>query len=161
MFDHLTALNKIALGLVVASPFSFSRQADFPSKVSDTRFRLAFSAERGASCAVFLQYPGGVHEILLMNEAKAKKIKSRVNRISGQIGGIGRMIDDDRYCLDILDQIAAVRSALDALGVELLTNHIECCVVGHGTGSEHEDAKPRSQEELLEEVRVTLGRFLK
>jgi DNA-binding FrmR family transcriptional regulator len=96
-----------------------------------------------------------------MNEAKAKKIKSRVNRISGQIGGIGRMIDDDRYCLDILAQIAAVRSALDSLGVELLTNHIECCVVGHGTGSEHENAKPRSQEELLEEVRVTLGRFLK
>lgn len=96
-----------------------------------------------------------------MNEAKAKKVKARVNRISGQIGGVGRMIDEDRYCLDILDQIAAVRSALDALGVELLINHLECCVVGHGTGSEHENAKPRSQEELLEEVRVTLGRFLK
>ena len=96
-----------------------------------------------------------------MNEAKAKKIKSRVNRINGQIGGIGRMIDEDRYCLDILDQIAAVRSALDALGVELLTSHIECCILGHGTGSEHEDAKPHSPEELIDEVRVTLGRFLK
>ncbi|RYG59189.1 metal-sensitive transcriptional regulator [bacterium] len=96
-----------------------------------------------------------------MNEAKAKKIKSRVNRISGQIGGIARMIDDDRYCLDILTQIAAARSAMDALGVELLTDHIESCVVGHGTDSEHACAKPLSQEELLEEVRVTLGRFLK
>ncbi len=96
-----------------------------------------------------------------MNEAKAKKIKARVNRITGQIGGVGRMIDEDRYCLDVLDQIAAVRSALDALGVELLTNHIECCVVGHGTASEHEDAKPRTPEELIEEVRLTLGRFLK
>ncbi len=96
-----------------------------------------------------------------MTEVDAKKIKSRINRISGQVGGISRMIDEDRYCVAILDQIAAVRSALDALGVELLTNHIERCVMGHGSGSEHEDAKPRSQEELLEEVRVTLGRFLK
>ena len=96
-----------------------------------------------------------------MNEIKAKKIKARINRISGQVGGISRMIDEDRYCVNILDQIAAVRSALDALGVELLTGHIEGCILGHGTGSEHEDAKPRSQEELLEEVRVTLGRFLK
>lgn len=96
-----------------------------------------------------------------MNEIKAKKLKSRINRISGQVGGISRMIDEDRYCVNILDQIAAVRSALDALGVELLTNHIEGCVLGRGTGSEHEDAKPRTQEELLEEVRVTLGRFLK
>jgi len=96
-----------------------------------------------------------------MNEANAKKIKARINRISGQVGGISRMIDEDRYCVNVLDQIAAVRSALDALGVELLTNHIESCVMGHGSGSEHEDAKPRSQEELLEEVRVTLGRFLK
>lgn len=96
-----------------------------------------------------------------MNEAKSKKIKARVNRISGQIGGIAKMIDEDRYCLEILDQIAAARSALDALGVELLSNHIECCVVGHGTGTEHERAKPLNQEELLAEVRVTLGRFLK
>jgi DNA-binding FrmR family transcriptional regulator len=96
-----------------------------------------------------------------MNEAKAKKVKARVSRLSGQITGIGKMIDDDRYCVEILDQIAAARSALDALGVELLSNHIECCVLGHGTGSEHERAKPLSQEQLLEEVRVTLGRFLK
>jgi DNA-binding FrmR family transcriptional regulator len=96
-----------------------------------------------------------------MNEAKTKKIKSRVNRLSGQITGIAKMIDEDRYCLDILDQIAAARSALDGLGVELLSSHIECCVMGHGSGTEHEHAKPLSQEQLLDEVRVTLGRFLK
>lgn len=96
-----------------------------------------------------------------MNPVKTKKIKARVNRISGQIGGIGRMIDEDRYCLDILDQIAAARSALDALGVELLSNHLESCVLGHGTDSQHECAKPLTQEELLAEVRTTLSRFLK
>jgi DNA-binding FrmR family transcriptional regulator len=96
-----------------------------------------------------------------MNELSRKKIRARVNRINGQINGVGKMIDEDRYCLDILDQIAAVRSALDALGVELLTSHLETCVLGHGSESEHECAKPLSQTDLIEEVRLTLGRFLK
>ena len=96
-----------------------------------------------------------------MNAEKTKKIKTRLNRISGQVNGVGKMIDEDRYCLDILNQISAVRSALDALGVELLTNHLECCLMGHGSGSEHEHAKSISQEEMLEEVRASLSRFLK
>ena len=96
-----------------------------------------------------------------MNADQTKKLKSRINRVSGQVNGISKMIDDDRYCVDILNQISAVRSALDALGVELLSNHLECCVMGHGTGSEHECAKPLTQEELLEEVRTALSRFLK
>jgi DNA-binding FrmR family transcriptional regulator len=96
-----------------------------------------------------------------MNAEQNKKIKSRVNRIAGQVNGIGRMIDEDRYCVDILSQISAVRSALDALGVELLANHIEGCVIGHGTDTEHHCAQPLSQEQLLDEVRVSLSRFLK
>lgn len=96
-----------------------------------------------------------------MNQAQTKKLRARVNRISGQINGIGKMMDDDRYCVEILDQISAARAALDALGVELLTNHIRSCVVGHGTESEHCCAKPRTQDELLQEVQTTLSRFLK
>ena len=96
-----------------------------------------------------------------MNDSNSKKIKARFNRINGQIGGIGRMIDEDRYCVEILDQIAAARSALDALGVELLSSHIESCVVGHGTDSQHECAKSLTSEQLVKEVRQTLGRFLK
>jgi len=85
----------------------------------------------------------------------------RVKRIVGQIAGVERMIDEDRYCVDILNQISAVRSALDALGVELLTHHVECCVAGHGTGSEHARARPMKQAELLTELRTALSRFLK
>ncbi|MES2462695.1 MAG: metal-sensitive transcriptional regulator [Armatimonadota bacterium] len=96
-----------------------------------------------------------------MNEDKQKRLKTRLNRIAGQIGGVQRMVDEDRYCVDILTQIAAIRSALDTVGVELLTNHIEGCVVGHGTESEHECAKKMTQQELVEEVRTSLGRFLK
>ncbi len=96
-----------------------------------------------------------------MNDTSRKKVKARVNRISGQVAGIGRMIDEDRYCVDILNQIAAVRSALDALGVEMLTDHIEGCVIGHGSGTEHHCAKPLDKEQLLDEVRTSLSRFLK
>jgi len=96
-----------------------------------------------------------------MNQENQKKIKSRVNRISGQVAGIQRMVDEDRYCVDILNQISAVRSALDALGVELLTQHLEGCVIGHGTGTEHHCAQPMTKEELLNEVQTTLRRFLK
>jgi len=90
-----------------------------------------------------------------------KKMMARVKRVAGQVDGVRRMMEEGRYCLDILNQISAARSALDALGVELLTRHLETCVLGHGSGSEHEHAKPMSQEELLAEVKASLSRFLK
>ena len=49
----------------------------------------------------------------------SKKVKTRVNRIAGQVAGIQRMVDEGRYCVEILNQIAAVRSALDALGIDV------------------------------------------
>jgi DNA-binding FrmR family transcriptional regulator len=88
-------------------------------------------------------------------------IQNRLKRISGQVAGIQRMVEEDRYCVDILTQVAAVRSALDAVGVELLTGHIQSCVVGHGTETEHHCAREMTPEQLVEEVRVSLGRFLK
>ena len=96
-----------------------------------------------------------------MDGENRQKLQARIKRIAGQVGGVQRMIEEDRYCVDILNQIAAVRSALDALGVELLTNHVACCVVGHGTDSEHAKAKPMKPQELLEELQTALSRFLK
>ena len=96
-----------------------------------------------------------------MQDTERKKLKSRLNRIAGQVSGIQKMLDEDRYCVDILVQVAAVRSALDALGIELLTAHVESCVVGHGTDTEHACAKPMTREQLVEEVRTVLARFLK
>jgi DNA-binding FrmR family transcriptional regulator len=94
-----------------------------------------------------------------MKADKSDKIKQRANRIAGQVAGIQRMLDEGRYCVDVLNQIAAVRSALDALGVELLTQHLEGCVMGQGEG--HAKAKAMSREDLLAEVRTVLSRFLK
>lgn len=92
---------------------------------------------------------------------RQKKVKARVNRIAGQVSGIQRMVEEDRYCVDILNQISAVRSALDALGIELLTSHLETCVLGHGSDTEHQCARPMTQPELLAEVQTALSRFLK
>jgi DNA-binding FrmR family transcriptional regulator len=94
-----------------------------------------------------------------MDAERSGKIKRRVNRIAGQVAGIQKMVEEGRYCVEVLEQIAAARSALDALGVELLTNHLEGCVLGHGEG--HLDAKAMSREDLLAEVRAVLSRFLK
>ena len=96
-----------------------------------------------------------------MDGQSSKKVKARVNRIVGQVAGIQRMVEEGRYCVEILIQIAAVRSALDALGIELLTNHLESCVLGHGTDSEHAKAKAMTKDQLVDEVRAVLARFLK
>jgi DNA-binding FrmR family transcriptional regulator len=90
-----------------------------------------------------------------------KKLKSRMNRIAGQVAGIQRMVEEDRYCVDILTQIAAVRAALDTLGVELLTQHVETCVIRRGSGDGHSKSFYMSHDELVSELRATLSRFLK
>ncbi|CAN5897704.1 hypothetical protein BH23PLA1_BH23PLA1_05930 [soil metagenome] len=92
---------------------------------------------------------------------KGRRIKARANRIAGQVAGIQRMLEEDRYCVDVLNQIAAVRSALDALGIELLSKHLESCVLGHGTDSEHSQAKPMSKDQLVAELQTVLTRFLR
>lgn len=97
----------------------------------------------------------------MVDHTEKSKLKHRLNRIAGQVTGLQQMVDADRYCVDILTQVAAVRSALDAVGVELLTSHLETCVAGHGSESEHECARPLSHDELMTEVRTTLARFLR
>lgn len=58
-----------------------------------------------------------------------KSLTTRLNRIEGQIRGISRMIESDRYCVDIITQITAVQSALNSFTRELLNSHIRTCVV--------------------------------
>jgi CsoR family transcriptional regulator, copper-sensing transcriptional repressor len=52
----------------------------------------------------------------------------RLNRIEGQVRGVARMIVDDRYCVDVLNQISAMQSAMDAVAMQLLENHTHGCV---------------------------------
>lgn len=57
-----------------------------------------------------------------------KDATTRLNRIAGQVGGIQRMVDEDKYCIDVLTQIAAVRAALDKVGLVVLKSHLQNCV---------------------------------
>lgn len=62
----------------------------------------------------------------------------RLKRIQGQIGGISRMIEEDRYCVDVLQQIASMQSAADAVAMILLENHVRGCVVEGPRTGKHE-----------------------
>lgn len=139
----------------------FLIKQELPTRMAGARnYGLDTDTPRGYSCIG--KYPHGVswRGEDRMDGSSQKKLATRVKRIAGQVAGIERMLEERRYCVDILNQIAAVRSALDALGVELLTRHLEMCVLGHGSGTEHETARPMTQEELLEEVKTALSRFL-
>ena len=62
-------------------------------------------------------------------EEEKKYLKTRLNKIEGQVRGVSLMIDNDRYCDDILTQISAIEKSLKSLGNEILRNHLSTCVV--------------------------------
>jgi len=96
-----------------------------------------------------------------MDAAARQSMDRRLARIEGQIGGLRRMVADDKYCVDILTQLAAVRSALDQAGAELASSHVRTCILGHGTSSEHDHCKPMSQDDLIDELTITLSRLMR
>ena len=76
-----------------------------------------------------LSSKGGVgHAHPVVARADGKALTKRINRIEGQVRGIGRMIAEDRYCIDVLTQVSAVQAALDALALQLLEHHLHGCV---------------------------------
>jgi DNA-binding FrmR family transcriptional regulator len=75
----------------------------------------------------------------------------RLHRIEGQVRGIERMIDEDRYCIDVLTQIAAVSTALESLAFTILDDHVNHCVARALASGDPEEAGEKSRE-LLEAV---------
>lgn len=69
------------------------------------------------------------HKNTPRDEELLRQLRSRLNRIIGQLGGIQKMLDDNRYCGDVLTQIAAAESALKNVGYLVLKNHMDTCVV--------------------------------
>lgn len=63
------------------------------------------------------------------SEKETKDLITRLNRIEGQVRGIKSMVTEERYCVDILNQVSAVQAALNSFNKELLANHIHSCVV--------------------------------
>ncbi|HLW94532.1 MAG TPA: metal-sensitive transcriptional regulator [Solirubrobacteraceae bacterium] len=66
--------------------------------------------------------------------ASKEQLLRRLARIEGQVGGVARMVADDRYCIDVLTQISAVQAALDKVALGLLDDHAQHCVLGAAAG---------------------------
>jgi CsoR family transcriptional regulator, copper-sensing transcriptional repressor len=89
-----------------------------------------------------------------MNEVTRKAVSVRLKRIEGQVGGLLRMVEGDRYCVDILTQIDAVRSALHKVEQEILRDHVSHCVAGAFTSGD-----PIEQRHKVDELVETIGRM--
>jgi CsoR family transcriptional regulator, copper-sensing transcriptional repressor len=75
-------------------------------------------------------------------------LTKRLHRIEGQVRGIERMVEDDRYCLDILTQVAAVKTALESLAFEVLDDHVKHCVAGAMASGDERVASEKTNELL-------------
>jgi CsoR family transcriptional regulator, copper-sensing transcriptional repressor len=92
----------------------------------------------------------GRKAVAVSPEIKASNLK-RLSRIEGQLRGIQRMVEDDRYCIDILTQLSSAQEALRAVARGLMRNHLSHCMT-HAIHSGTEDEKQAMYDELLEMI---------
>ncbi|MCX5887107.1 MAG: metal-sensitive transcriptional regulator [Proteobacteria bacterium] len=87
----------------------------------------------------------------MINEQVKKESLNRMKKIEGQIRGVSKMIEGEKYCVDILNQIAAVKSALDGVARKILKRHLESCVT--------EAILKRQAEEKIDELMNTIFKY--
>lgn len=85
-------------------------------------------------------------------EKEFKDLVNRLSRIEGQVRGVKKMVEDDRYCIDIVTQVSAIQAALNSFNKVLLSNHIKTCVV--------DDIK-KGSEETVDELCATLQKLMR
>lgn len=85
-------------------------------------------------------------------EKEMKDLISRLNRIEGQVRGVKKMVEDDRYCIDIVTQISAIQAALNSFNRVLLSEHIRTCVV---------DDIRNGSEEIVDELCTTIQKLMR
>jgi len=81
-----------------------------------------------------------------MERANKTQLRNRLSRIEGQVRGIAKMIDEDRYCIDVLTQLQAVRSALARVESEILKDHLNQCIVGAMASDNAADRRQKAAE---------------
>jgi DNA-binding FrmR family transcriptional regulator len=82
----------------------------------------------------------------VMDDARKPKLLNRLKRIEGQVAGVARMVEADRYCVDVLTQIQALRAALKSVEAEILKDHIDHCVSNAFTDGDAEDQRQKTHE---------------
>ncbi len=85
--------------------------------------------------------------------ATKDQLRDRLARIEGQVRGVARMVEEDRYCIDVLTQISAIQAALDRVALGLLDDHARHCLIG-GKGG------PTDPEDQVHELMGAVGRML-
>ena len=85
--------------------------------------------------------------------ATKQQLLTRLKRIEGQVRGVEGMVDDERYCIDVLTQIAAIQAALDKVALGLLDDHARHCVIGGAA-----DGEPQ---EMTDELMAAVGRLMR
>src|SRR4051794_34828371 len=84
--------------------------------------------------------------------ASKDQLQARLRRIEGQVRGVQKMVDEDRYCIDVLTQISAIQAALDKVALGLLDGHAHTCVIG---------AAPEERDARTDEMMTAVGRLLR
>jgi CsoR family transcriptional regulator, copper-sensing transcriptional repressor len=115
-----------------------------PDMISSSKASGNRSKRAGTPALASLRHP-------LVQRRDHAALSKRVSRIEGQVRGIGKMIEEDRYCIDILTQVSAVQSALDALALQLLEHHLHRCV--------HSAVKSGDGERAIEEALGVIRKF--
>jgi DNA-binding FrmR family transcriptional regulator len=86
--------------------------------------------------------------------ASKEQLLRRLSRIEGQVRGVSRMVEEDRYCIEVLTQISAVQAALEKTALGLLDGHARHCLAGDGPG-------PKGANALSDELLGAVGRILR
>lgn len=81
-----------------------------------------------------------------MNRENKPRLLNRLNRIEGQVRGVARMVEEDRYCIDVLTQIQAVRAALAKVETEMLRDHLGHCIEGAIVAGDKEEQRRKAAE---------------
>ena len=85
--------------------------------------------------------------------ATKEQLLNRLSRVEGQVRGLRGMVEDDRYCIDVLTQVSAVQAALDKIALGLLDGHARHCLAGEGRGDQNPGAR-------ADELMGAVGRLL-
>jgi DNA-binding FrmR family transcriptional regulator len=85
--------------------------------------------------------------------ASKPQLIKRLARVEGQVRGVARMVEEDRYCIDVLTQISAIRAALDKIALGLVDGHVRVCMTGDG-------GAPPDPDERVNELMGAVGRML-
>ena len=90
----------------------------------------------------------------MMDDATKKKVLTRLRKIAGQVGGIARMVEEDRYCVDVLLQVASAQAALGEVGKLVLRSHVDTCV-----SAAMASGKPTERKQRIDELMQLFSRY--